>query len=165
MDISMIMNYFSEYGLIFLFIIVFLEYLNLPGFPAGIIMPAAGIMIAQSGLNFVVAILISVLAGVLGSWLLYFLGRWGGPILIEKYTKRFPSQKKYINKSVSLLNNHGNKVIFITKLLPAIRTIIGVPAGALKMNFINYTVYSAMGIFIWNTVLILGGYFVSDKFL
>ena len=48
MDIYTVLDYFSTYGLIFLFIIVFLEYMNLPGLPAGIIMPAAGILIAEN---------------------------------------------------------------------------------------------------------------------
>ena len=42
MDIDAVLNYFATYGLTLLFVIVFLEYLNLPGLPAGIIMPAAG---------------------------------------------------------------------------------------------------------------------------
>ena len=44
-DINNILQYIGQYGYIFLAIIVFLEYLNLPGFPAGIIMPAAGILV------------------------------------------------------------------------------------------------------------------------
>lgn len=52
LDIYTVLDYFSTYGLYFLFIIVFLEYMNLPGLPAGIIMPAAGILIASSDMNF-----------------------------------------------------------------------------------------------------------------
>ena len=39
MDIQTLTNYFLEYGAFFIFVIVLLEYLNLPGFPAGVIMP------------------------------------------------------------------------------------------------------------------------------
>ena len=47
MDLSTITLYFTRYGAIAIFVIVFLEYLNLPGFPAGIIMPLSGIMAAR----------------------------------------------------------------------------------------------------------------------
>lgn len=165
MNLAFIIDSFSKYGLIFLFVIVFLEYMNLPGFPAGIIMPAAGFLVAQSELNFVVALVISIIAGLLGSWVLYWIGLWGGEKLLNKYQAKFPSQKKYIDKSYTLLQNHGNKVIFISKLIPAIRTLIGFPAGAAKMKFMSYTLYSAMGICIWNTVLILGGYYFGNQLL
>ena len=45
MNANSILNYLSQYGVLFIFIIVFLEYLNLPGLPAGIIMPLAGFYI------------------------------------------------------------------------------------------------------------------------
>ena len=47
MTMEVISQYFTNYGAIAIFVIVFLEYLNLPGFPAGVIMPLAGIWAAQ----------------------------------------------------------------------------------------------------------------------
>ena len=55
------LQYITKYGYIFLAIIVFLEYLNLPGLPAGIIMPAAGILIKSDGLSFIYTLIISVI--------------------------------------------------------------------------------------------------------
>ena len=46
MNFEMLTDYFLEYGAVFIFLIVFLEYLNLTGFPAGVIMPTAGIWAA-----------------------------------------------------------------------------------------------------------------------
>ena len=73
MDTTLITNYFELYGGLAIFVIVLLEYLNLPGFPAGIIMPLAGVYAAKGGLSLLSAITISVAAGELGSWILYFL--------------------------------------------------------------------------------------------
>lgn len=78
MDISSLNNYFELYGGMAIFIVVLLEYMNLPGFPAGIIMPLAGIYAAHGGISLLAAIAISVLAGEVGSWILYFLGMYGG---------------------------------------------------------------------------------------
>ena len=85
-NIQIVLNYFSEYGLVFLFLIVFLEYMNLPGLPAGIIMPAAGILIAGNDMDFITALVISVIAGLFGSSVLYFIGYFlGKPILDKVY--------------------------------------------------------------------------------
>ena len=52
MDLEFFMNLMTDYGPVAIFVIVFLEYLNLPGFPAGVIMPLAGIWASRGGLNF-----------------------------------------------------------------------------------------------------------------
>ena len=92
MDANSILNYLSQYGVIFIFIIVFLEYLNLPGLPAGIIMPLAGLCVSRGEMNFLFVLVLSVIAGLIGSSVLYFLGFYGGNFLLEKYTNKFPKQ-------------------------------------------------------------------------
>ena len=84
-NIQIVLNYFSEYGLVFLFLIVFLEYMNLPGLPAGIIMPAAGILIAGNDMDFITALVISVIAGLFGSYVLYFIGYFLGKPILDKF--------------------------------------------------------------------------------
>ena len=85
MNTEMICRFLELYGGIAVFVIVFLEYLNLPGFPAGIIMPLAGIWAAGGGISFFSTLLLSVLAGLAGSWLLYLLGRWGGSVFLRRF--------------------------------------------------------------------------------
>lgn len=165
MDFAAITNYFAEYGLLFLFLIILLEYMNLPGFPAGIIMPAAGIFIAKSEMNFITALLVSVLAGLIGSWILYCIGRFGGDLILKKYLNKFPSHEEFINKKVEYLREKGYVGIFISKLIPMARTVIAIPAGVLKLDFIKYSVYSALGILVWNGVLISSGYFLGESVL
>ena len=165
MDANSILNYLSQYGVIFIFIIVFLEYLNLPGLPAGIIMPLAGLWISRGEISFLLVLILSVIAGVIGSWVLYFLGFYGGSFLLDKYTKKFPKQKKYIDEKLEYLRSKGYIGVFVSRLIPVARTIIAIPAGVLKMDFLKYTLYSAVGIFIWNGVFISAGYILGEGIL
>jgi membrane protein DedA with SNARE-associated domain len=165
MDVQMLTNYFHQYGDVVIFVIVFLEYLNLPGFPSGVVMPLTGIWASQGGIGFGWALLLSLLAGLCGSWVLYFLGRYGGEILLKKYCKRFPKHKNIIDKIIKRIQTKGYLGIFLGKLLPVFRTIISIPAGVLKINFTGYTVSSAMGIFVWNFVFIGAGYYFGDSVL
>ena len=71
MDYAAILDVFTRYGAIAIFVLVFLEYMNLPGFPAGIIMPLAGIMAAGGNISFPWVMVITVAAGLLGSLVLY----------------------------------------------------------------------------------------------
>lgn len=165
MDIQSLTYFFMQYGAIFIFVVVLLEYLNLPGFPAGIIMPLAGVLAARGEINFFLTIAISVGAGLLGSWMLYLLGRVSGGIFLKSYLKRFPKQEAVIEKNLEFLRKKGAFGVFISKLIPMVRTIISIPAGMIKMDFITYSISSALGIFIWNFVLIGAGYFMGDAAL
>lgn len=165
MDIYSILDYFTTYGLYFLFIIVFLEYLNLPGLPAGLIMPAAGILIANSEMSFVKALIVSVVAGLLGSYVLYFIGYYLGKPVLDKFYTKFIKLQPSIEKAIRYTDRHGNKGIFISRLIPVARTLISLTAGTLHMKVIPFTMYSTMGIVIWNFVFIYAGYAFGYLFL
>lgn len=162
MNIQSLTHYFLQYGALFIYLIVLLEYMNLPGFPAGIIMPLAGLWAAKGEISFPVVLLLSVAAGLTGSWILYFLGRLGGAKLTGFYYKKFPKQQAVIEKKMEMLREKGSIGVFVSKLLPMVRTIISIPAGMVKMDFLKYTVSSAMGIFLWNLVFVGAGYFFGD---
>lgn len=93
MDIKAISDYFFQYGTIAIFVIVFLEYLNLPGLPSGIIMPLAGMWASKGRIGFGTVLTLSVIAGIFGIWLLYFVGRFGGQLILKKYVESLLREK------------------------------------------------------------------------
>ena len=107
MSIQVLTNYFIEYGAFFIFLIVLLEYLNLPGFPAGVIMPLAGIWAAKGEIGFPMVMLLSVAAGLVGSWALYLLGRLGGTKVMEFYFRKFPKQQPVIEDKMQMIREKG----------------------------------------------------------
>ncbi len=162
MTMEVIMEYFARYGGIGIFVIVLLEYLNLPGFPAGVIMPLAGIWAAKGQIHFIPALIITVAAGLTGSLILYWLGYKGGELFLQKYLNKFPKQRPMIEEKLFWVKEKGSVGIFISKLIPMIRTLISIPAGEAKMNLAKYTVSSALGIFVWNLFFVGAGYFLGD---
>lgn len=164
-DINNILQYINQYGYIFLAIIVFLEYLNLPGLPAGIIMPAAGILVKYDGLNFIYTLIISVIAGLLGSFALYSLGYYCGKPILNKIQNKFPKLKKAIYKTYKYMDRYGNLGVLIARVIPVARTLISLVAGTFNVNFVKFTLYSVIGITIWNFAFIYAGYAFSYLFL
>ncbi len=162
MGIEMIMDYFVRYGGIAIFVIVLLEYMNLPGFPAGIIMPLSGIWAAKGDIPFVSTILITVAAGLLGSLILYWLGYRGGDFFLKKYLNKFPKQRAKIESKLEWVREKGSLGIFVGKLIPMIRTLISIPAGVSKMNLVKYITSSTLGILVWNLFFVGAGYFFGD---
>lgn len=165
MGIQQINTFLMQYGAIAIFVIVFLEYLSLPGFPAGIIMPAAGIWAAQGGMSFFFVMVVSVAAGLCGSWCLYALGRFGGFLFLEKFMNRFPKQRPGIERMLEKVRTKGFMGVFVAKLIPAVRTLVSIPAGVVGMEVVGYTLFSLLGIVIWNGVFIGAGYLLGDAAL
>lgn len=162
MDMQFFMDLMTSYGPVAIFVIVLLEYMNLPGFPAGVIMPLAGIWASRGGLNFFWTMVITVAAGLLGSILLYGLGRLGGDFFLRKWYRKFPKQQEMIESKIHYLREKGCIGIFVSKLLPMVRTLISIPAGVIRMNFANYVISSALGVFLWNLVFVGAGYLLGD---
>lgn len=162
MDIQQFTNYFLKYGGIVIFIVVLLEYMNMPGFPSGVIMPLSGIWASQGNIEFWQVLILSELAGLCGSWILYFVGFYGGEIVLQKYIKRFPKHESAICNTIERVRNKGYIGIFVGKLIPVLRTLISIPAGVLKIQFMGYTIASALGILVWNSVFIGAGYIFGE---
>ena len=165
MSIETVTFYFTQYGAIAIFIIVLLEYMNLPGFPAGIIMPLSGVWAAKGDISFPAVMLITLSAGLLGSLILYALGRTGGNMLLEKYLEKFPKHREAIDKNFEMIRQRGCVGIFLSKLIPMVRTLVSIPAGVLKIDLLKYTLSSALGVFVWNLIFVGAGYFLGDVVL
>ena len=163
MDFEAISQCFENYGAIAVFVIVMLEYLNLPGFPAGVIMPLAGVWAANGKLSFPFTMLVSVAGGLMGSWILYVFVIVGGNVFIKAYVKKFPKQQKGIERNFEMIRQKGCLGIFLAKLIPMVRTLISIPAGVLKFNFWKYTVSSTLGICVWNFVFVGAGYMFGNQ--
>jgi len=164
-DIQFIFDLFAQYGLIYLFAVVFLEYMNMPGLPAGIIMPATGILIAEGNVPFWQAIIISVIAGLLGSLVLYGVGYLFGKRLLDWTYKKFPKSRKSIDKTYAYLDRHGDSCSFYTRLMPVARTLISIVLGSARVKPLRFIIYSTGGIAIWNIVTIYAGYAFGHYFL
>ena len=163
--VETVWHYFMMYGYYFLFLIVFLEYLNFPGLPAGIIMPAAGILVASQQGSFAAALLVSVIAGILGSITLYLLGRFLYKMVLMRCYRRWPKLQPPVDKTMGYMERYGDKGVFVARLLPVFRTLISLAAGVLRVGFGRFVFFSVWGIAIWNFVFIFAGYWLGDALL
>ena len=164
-NIQTVLEYFNQYGYLFLIGIVFLEYLNLPGLPAGIILPAVGIMAKMNGMSFGWSLILSIISGLIGSLVLYWGGYYLGNPVIETCGIKFPRSVAAIESSKQYVNKYGNKGILISRMIPVARTLISLIAGVFRINIFSFLFYSTIGISIWNFTFIYAGYLCGDLFI
>lgn len=153
-------NSFFLYSLIF--IVITLEYANLP-LPSEVVLPLAGALSIPFNLNVGIVLAISVLGGVIGCLINYYLGIKYGKVLIDWTTKKIPNSEQSINHAYSFFEKHKKLSVLIGRIVPFVRTTISLVAGVFKMKPLQFTLFSMIGISVWNTALILGGYIFFDN--
>ena len=135
--------------------------------PSEIIMPLAGwMLIADKGHGVAYVVMAGVygaLGCVLGSVVAYWVGSWGGRPLIEKYGKYVLISRRDLNTADRWFAKRGQLTVFLSRLLPIVRTFISFPAGVARMPFIKFIIYTFVGSFIWCLGLAYGGYLLGDN--
>lgn len=163
MDIRLLIEQFMlNYGLVSIFIIVALEYANLP-LPSEVVLPVVGIFAFEYNIDFIQVLIVSIIGGVVGSVINYYLGLKFGKPLIDTLSTKFPSTKKSIRVSYSWIRKYDKISIMLSRLVPVARTFISLVAGVIKMNIVAFIIYSTIGISIWNAILIASGYLLSGN--
>lgn len=138
----------------------------IPPIPSELIMPLAGFYAAQGQLNLVLVVVSGVIGTVIGALPWYGvgrlvneerLGRW-----IDRHGRWVGVSAADLSRSRSWFQRHGAKVVFWGRLIPAIRTLISVPAGIEMMPFGSFLFWTTAGSLLWNLVLTLAGYFLGS---
>jgi membrane protein DedA with SNARE-associated domain len=160
---SFITDIIYEYGLIAMFLIILLEYACFP-VSSEIVLPFSGAVASINHTNFFVILSLSILAGLIGTGICFFVGWFGGGALINAITRKFPKTKKGIDSAYDKFKLHGASAVCIGRVIPLIRTYIALIAGASKLNPVTYFAASAIGISVWNTLLIGLGYILRENY-
>ncbi len=107
------------------------------------------------------SVIILLLAGsvgdLVGAWIAYAIGKYGGDPFIIHYGKYFFLKSDTIERTKAWFSKYGDLSVFTTRFLPVFRTFISIPAGIATMDFKKFSVYTLTGDLIYNAVLIYLG--------
>ncbi|MBI2908763.1 MAG: DedA family protein [Chloroflexi bacterium] len=146
-------------------VLMAIESANIP-LPSEIIMPLSGwMLIRDKGLDMtytVVAGLYGAVGCTAGSVLSYWLGSCGGRPLIERCGKYVLISHHDLEVADRWFAKYGDAAIFLSRLLPVVRTFISFPAGVARMSLLKFTVYTFVGSFPWCLALAFAGYQLGE---
>ncbi len=143
-----------------IFVATALEYGCFP-VSSEILLPFIGYVIAVQQYSLLYTILIATLGGMVGTTACYLVGRVGGR-MFERMAERFEGIAFGVEKAQQVFEKYGKESVFFARLFPIARTYISFPAGLAKMPIVPFIVYTAFGVFLWNTALISAGYFLGS---
>jgi len=151
------MHQISNFGYVGVVFLMAIESACIP-LPSEIIMPFAGslttVLVIQgvtlaARFNLVLVGLAGALGCLVGSVAAYWVGVWGGRPFVERYGRYVLITHHDLETADRFFRRYGQAAIFISRLLPVVRTYISFPAGISRMNFARFCLYSFLGSVPW----------------
>lgn len=130
-----------------------------PPIPSEVILPSAGFAAASGSMGLVSAIVWATIGSVAGALALYALGVWFGRARFYSLASKIPFVKEAdIKRAEAWFVRRGPLAVLLGRVVPVVRSLISIPAGIERMKLLPFTLYTAIGSALWNSVLIGAGY-------
>jgi len=141
-----------DWGYAGVFVLMAIESTVFP-LPSEVVVPPAAYWARQGHFNFWGVVLASTFGSWAGSALSYWVARRLGRPLILKYGRYvFVPEKKWL-LAERWINHYSAAGIFFARLLPVVRHLVSLPAGAARMPFGIFTSMTLLCSFVWSVVL------------
>jgi membrane protein DedA with SNARE-associated domain len=139
-----------------------------PPIPSELIMPLAGFLTRRGDLLLLIVILAGTLGSVLGAIPLYYAGRSIGRDRLARWTQRHGKwlalSEDDLEKSEQWFARHGAKAVLFGRLIPAIRSLISIPAGVHRMDMTKFLALTALGSLAWTALLAGAGWMLGAQY-
>ena len=134
-----------------------------PPIPSEIVLPFAGALVDDGAMGFAGAVVAATLGSLIGALLLYALGRYGGRPLIYRYRRVLRISEAQLDRADAWFDRRGPWIVLLGRLIPGVRSIVSVPAGASEMPLGLFVVLTTIGSAAWNAALIGAGWALGAK--
>lgn len=136
-----------------------------PPIPSEVILPLAGYLTQRGNLNLPLVFLTATLAAWLGAVTLYGLGAALGLERGIRVLSKIPLlDRQDLEGASNWFERHGRASVFFGRLIPGVRSLISLPAGAGRMNLVSFSVCTIAGSGLWNGLLIGLGAALGEKY-
>ncbi len=156
-----IVEFLDDAGYAGIALLMFLENL-FPPIPSELIVPSAGFGAAEGRLSLAGVIAAATLGSVAGALFWYFVGRRIGDERLRAWAGRhgrwLALRPRDVERVDRWFDAHGGRAVFVGRLVPAVRTLISVPAGIFEMGLRRFLLFTTLGSALWNTLLAVAGY-------
>ncbi|CAM4330162.1 membrane protein DedA with SNARE-associated domain [Paenibacillus endophyticus] len=125
--------------------------------PSEIVLGFGGYLVWKGDISFWGAVFFGTLGAIGQNWILYWIGRYGGRPIVEKYGKYIKIKKKHVDISEQWFIKYGAGIVFTARFVPVMRQVISIPAGMARMNFGLFTLLTALASLPWSILFVYLG--------
>jgi membrane-associated protein len=151
---TLFLSYLLLYKYLTLFLLVFAIAIVVP-LPANVFLLAAGAFASLGYMSLPLAILVAVVANVLGDVVDYWLARYFGPKILRFFKI---TEHRSVVRMQNQLRNHAKFTIFITRFAGPVDLIVSLSSGIAQVRFTTFLLYDFLGNFLSNVAVLGVGY-------
>ncbi|MGZ4903089.1 MAG: DedA family protein [Halobacteriota archaeon] len=152
----------EQFGYAGVFVAMLLESTGVP-LPSEVIMPFAGYVAWAGKLTLLGVAIAGTLGCLAGALVLYVIGLYGGRPLIDRYGKYVFIRKSELDRADKWFAQYGDITVFVSRMLPIVRSFFSLPAGMTHMNLAKFSLYTTLGSFPWCLALAYLGFFLGPR--
>jgi membrane protein DedA with SNARE-associated domain len=149
-------NVVGDLGIAGIFVLMIPESACIP-IPSEATMLFAGFNVAEGKYTLLAAVAAGVAANVIGSWISYAIGYYGRTGLLERHGSKLHIKASHLQTADRWFERHGEITVFFARMVPIVRTFISLPAGAARMPFWRFTLFTTLGCVPWVFMLAFVG--------
>lgn len=139
-----------------------------PPLPSELIVPFAGFVAARGELNLFGVVLTASAGSALGALPWYAAGRWLGCERLKRFAQRHGQwltlTPQQIDRVQGWFHRRGPLVLVVGRLVPALRTVISLPAGISGLPARKFLAWTLVGTTLWAGVLTGAGFLMKDNY-
>lgn len=156
-------HFISTYGYAAIFLLSVLQSCCIPT-SSELTLGFAGLLASQGKLNLAAVIFVGTAGEVVGAYIAWFIGRYGGRAAVDRYGKYLLLTHHDLDRAEAWYDRHGNAGVFFGRLLPVIRNFVAVPAGVAEVPLVRFGLMTAAGSLVWITAMASIGYGLGGSY-
>jgi membrane protein DedA with SNARE-associated domain len=103
-------------------------------------------------------VLTATAGSLIGAWVLYALGRYGGRPATLRWGRILRVGPAELTRTEGWFSRWGDWVVLVGRIIPLGRSIVSIPAGMMRMTLLRFSLLTAIGSLVWNVLLAGAGY-------
>ena len=136
-----------------------------PPIPSEVVLPLAGFLAQQGRMNVFLVLLTATLGGLIGAYILYYVGHRLGEERAIRWLSKLPLvDREDFEKASGWFHRHGRSAVLFGRLIPGVRSLISLPAGSARMPLGSFTLFTLIGSTIWNSLLVSLGVLLGRQY-
>jgi membrane protein DedA with SNARE-associated domain len=139
-----------------------------PPIPSELIMPLAGYAAARGELNLILVIVSGTIGSIVGALIWYGVGRWLGLDHLRRFAdshgRWLTLTPQELDQAQKFFSRHCGKAVLLGRVIPAVRSLISIPAGIVGMTPVKFLIYSALGSAVWTAALAIAGALLESHY-
>ncbi len=144
-------------GLVGLFGLVAVSNFGIPPLPSEVILPFAGFLVAEGTFPLFGTLAVALVAGLVGSFAGYAVGRWGRERLTGAGLGRLRIEPSHLARVDTYFARHGESTVGLLRLVPVLRAYISFPAGTARMDPVRFGIFTFLGSVPYTLALLYAG--------